>query len=311
MSGLRQAAEEYLRIRRALGFKLETAGRLLPQFLNYLESVGAETITIEHAMRWATLPSDANPVWWGVRLTVVRGFARYVQTIDPAAEIPPRALLPVGVSRRRPTPYIYSEAEVAALMTAAGRWRPRLSAATMHTLIGLLSVTGMRIGEAIRLDRDDLDLEHRRLVIHNSKFGKSRQLPLHPTTIRALDAYLRRRDELRPTVDTDALLITATGKRLDRNNVERQFRQLRTQARLAQRPGSRPPRLHDIRHTFAVHTMLGSYRDGGNPVARVAQLATYLGHADPAASYWYLSAAPELLTLVAARLENAPLGARS
>lgn len=195
-------------------------------------------------------------------------------------------------------------------MTAAGRWRPRLSAATMQTLIGLLTVTGMRIGEAIRLDRDDLDLEHGRLVIRNSKFGKSRQLPLHTTTTRALDAYLRRRDELRPNVDTHALLITATGKRLERSNVERQFRQLRTQVALAARPGSRPPRIHDVRHTFAVHTMLDSYRHGGDSVARGAQLATYLGHADPAASYWYLSATPDLLALAAARLETDPLEAR-
>ena len=310
MNALHEAAEDYLRIRRALGFKLENAGRLLPQFLDYLESVGAETITSEHALRWATLPSDANPVWWGVRLTAVRGFARYLQTIDPAAELPPRAVLPVGTGRRRPTPYIYSDAEIAALMTAAGGWLPRLSAATMQTLIGLLVVTGMRIGEAIRLDRADLDLEHRRLVIHTSKFGKSRQLPLHPSTAQALHAYLRRRIELRPVVETQALLITATGKRLERNNVERQFRQLRRQAGLTPRPGTRPPRIHDIRHTFAVRTMLDSYRDGGDPVARLAQLVTYLGHADPAASYWYLSAAPDLLALAAARLENDPLEAR-
>ena len=228
MSGLRQTAQEYLRIRRALGFKLETAGRLLLQFLDYLESVGAETITTEYALRWATLPGDANPIWWGVRLTAVRGFARYLQTIDPATELPPRAVLPVGTGRRRPTPYIYSEEEITALMTAAGHWRPWLSAFTLQTLIGLLTVTGIRIGEAIRLDRDDLALEHGRLVIRNSKFGKSRQLPLHQTTTRALHAYLRQRDELCPHVDTHALLITATGKRLDRSNVERQFRQLRT-----------------------------------------------------------------------------------
>lgn len=304
MSALREVAEDYLRIRRALGFKMENAGRLLPQFLDFLESVGAETITTEYAVRWATLPSAANPVWWGLRLTVVRGFARYLQTIDPTAELPPIGVLPAAASGRRPTPYIYSEADIVALMAAAGRWHPRLSAATLRTLIGLLAVTGIRIGEAIRLDRGDLDLEHARLVVRNSKFGKSRQLPLHPTTIQALRAYLRQRDQLRPHVDTPALLITATGKRLERHNVARQFRRLRTRAGLRARPGSRPPRLHDARHSFAVHTMLDSYRAGGNPAARLAQLATYLGHADPAASYWYLSAAPELLALAAARLES-------
>jgi hypothetical protein len=124
MSALRQAAEDYLRIRRALGFKMENAGRLLPQFLDYLESVGAETITTEHAVRWATLPSAANPVWWGLRLTAVRGFARYLQTIDPRAELPPTGVLPAAAGGRRPNPYVYSEADIVALMTAAGRRRP-------------------------------------------------------------------------------------------------------------------------------------------------------------------------------------------
>ena len=304
MSPLRQAAEDYLRIRRSLGFKLETAGTLLPQFLDHLESSGAKTITTEHAVWWATLPSDANPIWWGVRLTVVRGFARYLQTLDPAAELPPIGVLPAAASGRRPAPYIYSEKEIVALIDAAENWRPRLSAATMQTLIGLLAVTGMRIGEAIRLDRDHLDLDHRRLVVRNSKFGKSRELPLHPTTTRALRAYLRCREELRPQAETDALLITATGNRLLRDNVERQFRRLRKQTGLTARPGSRPPRIHDIRHSFAVHTMLDSYRDGEDPAVRLAQLATYLGHADPGALYWYLSAAPDLLSLAAARLEQ-------
>ncbi len=175
MSSLRQACEDYLRIRRALGFKLERAGELLPRFLDYLESVGADTITTEHALRWATLPSTAKPVYWQLRLTVVRGFARYLQTIDPAAELPPTGLLP-ACGGRRPTPYIYSDAEIAALIAAAGGWRSRLGRPTLQALIGLLAVTGMRIGEAIRLDRGDLDLEHRRLVVRNSKFGKSRQL---------------------------------------------------------------------------------------------------------------------------------------
>jgi integrase/recombinase XerD len=179
MTALRQAAEDYLQLRRALGFKMENAGRLLPQFLDFLESAGAETITTEYAVRWATLPSAANPVWWGVRLTAVRGFARYVQTIDPSAELPPTGVLAAAAGGRRPTPYIYSEADIVALMTAAGRWRPRLSAATLQTLLGLLAVTGMRIGEAIRLDRSDLDLEHARLVVLNSKFGicRNRHMP--------------------------------------------------------------------------------------------------------------------------------------
>lgn len=306
MSSLHQAVEDYLRIRRALGHKLANAGRLLPRFADYLESVGAETVTIEHALRWATMPSGANPVYWQLRLSVVRGFARYLQTIDPTAEVPPSGLLPAAIGGRRPTPYVYCDDEIAALIAAAGRWRrwrSRLGSQTLQTLIGLLAVTGMRIGEAIRVDRDDLDLAHERLLVRNSKFGKSRQLPLHPSTVKALREYLDLRDQVHPHVQTEALLITATGKRLDRRYVEWQFAQLRRRVGLTPRPGCRPARLHDVRHTFAVRTMLDSYRTGGDVQARLAQLATYLGHADPGASYWYLSSAPELLALAAARLE--------
>jgi integrase/recombinase XerD len=306
MSSLRPAVEDYLRIRRALGFKLERDGDLLSGFVGYLESVGTETVTIEHALRWATLPSDANPVWWHRRLSVVRGFVRYLQPIDPTAELPPTGALPRG-GRRRPTPYVYSDGEILALIAAAGRWRSwrtPMASATLQTLIGLLAVTGLRIGEAIRLDRDDLDLEHQRLVVRNSKFGKSRELPLHPTTIEALRGYLHVREQLLPEFDTLALLITATGQRLERRHVEWQFARLRKRVGLIPRPGSHAPRLHDVRHTFAVRTMLDSYQSGGDPQARLAQPSTYLGHADPANTYWYLSAAPDLLALAAQRLED-------
>ena len=302
MSSLRQASEDYLKIRRALGFKLERAGELLSRFIDYLESVGADTVTVEHAVCWATSPVDAKPVTWQGRLTIVRGFARYLQTIDPHAQLPPTGVLPAA--GRRPNPYIYSEAEIQALMNAAGRWRSRLGRETLRMMIGLLAVTGLRIGEAIRLDRGDLNLEHARLVVRNSKFGKSRELPLHPTTVQALRDYLRIRDHLRPHVQTPALLLSTSGQRLTRRYVEWQFARLRKRVGLIARPGSRPPRLHDLRHTFAVRTMLDSYRTDGDPRARLAQLSTYLGHADPGASYWYLSAAPELLALAAARLER-------
>lgn len=303
MSPLRQALEDYLTIRRALGFKLERHGRLLPQFVAYLERVGADTITTEHALRWATLPSAAGPVWWADRLSVVRGFARYLQTIDPACELPPADLLPARGSRRA-TPYLYSDRDIAALLVAAGALRPPLRAATMQTLIGLLAVTGMRIGEAIRLDRGDLDLKHARLVVRDSKFGKSRELPLHPTTMRALRAYLRRRDELLPGADTPALLISPTGERLRYSATGRAFRQLVASVGLTPRSARCRPRAHDVRHSFAVRTVLDAYRTGADAQTRLALLCTYLGHADPGATYWYLSAAPELLALAAARLEQ-------
>jgi integrase len=302
MTALAQAVEEYLRLRRSLGFKLKREGQDLKSFASYMQAIGADTVTVADAVRWATMPASAKPAYWAKRLGSVRGFARYLEALDPATEIPASDLLPYR-GWMRPTPYLYSQADIAALMSAAGRLQTRLGAATMRTLIGLLAVTGMRIGEALRLDRDDLDLEHGRLVVRNSKFGKSRQLPLHPTTIKALSDYLIFRDELKPTHETPALLIGTRGDRLSYGCAEWTFRLLRNRIGLTGRPGSRSPRLHDLRHGFAVQTMLDAYRSNGDPTASASALATYLGHADPGATYWYLSAAPELLALAAGRLE--------
>jgi integrase/recombinase XerD len=302
MSSLRHRSNDYLEMRRALGFKLTSEGKLLASFVSYMEAAGAERVTAERALEWATLPSAAKPVYHAKRLRAVRGFARYLHTLDPAHELLPTTLLP-STGWRRPVPYIYSDEEIVALVAAAGRLKTRLGSATMGTLIGLLAVTGMRVGEAIRLDRDDLDLGHGRLIVRDSKFGKSRQLPLHPTTVTALDDYLRVRDTLKPKSRTLALLIGTWGGRLRRDAVETTFRLLRQRVGLTARPGSAPPRLHDIRHSFAVHTMLDAYRSSGDPAACASALSTYLGHADPGATYWYLSAAPELLALAAARLE--------
>lgn len=302
MSPLRQQLDDYLQIRRALGFKLVEEGNLLRSFVSYLDAAGAERITIAHALRWATLPTAAKPVYHAKRLRAVRGFARYLHTLDPSSKLLATDLLGSG-GWRRPAPYIYSPAEIAALMAAAGRLKTRLGAATMRTLIGLLSVTGMRVGEAVRLDRDDLDVRYGRLVVRDSKFGKSRQLPLHPTTVAALGDYLDLRDSLKPRPATPALLIGTRGNRLSRDVAEWSFRLLRERVGLRARPGAGPPRLHDMRHSFAVRTMLDVYRSGGDPAACASVLSTYLGHSDPGASYWYLSAAPELLALAAARLE--------
>jgi len=302
MSSLRQQLDDYLQTRRALGFKLATDGKLLASFVAYMDAASADTITVAHAVRWATLPSSAKPVYHAKRLRAVRGFARYLNTLDPAHELLATDLLSSS-GWRRPAPYIYTPQEITALMAAAGGLKTRLGAATMRTLIGLLAVTGMRVGEAIRLDRGDLDLQHGRLIVRDSKFGKSRQLPLHPTTITALRDYLHVRYALKPQPDTTALLIGTWGGRLSRDVVESTFRLLRGRVGLTARPGSAPPRVHDIRHSFAVHTMLDAYHSGGDPSAYASALSTYLGHSDPSATYWYLSAAPELLALAAARLE--------
>jgi integrase/recombinase XerD len=305
MSPLGQALADYLRVRRALGFKLERTERLLGQFVAYLHDRNAEVPTIEDALAWATSPTDATPRWWAHRLSTVRGFAVHLHALDPRVEVPPPGLLRSGP--RRQTPYLYSQADIAALVDAAGRLPRPLGAATYQTLIGLLAVSGMRVGEAIRLDRDDLDADHDELLrIRHSKFGKSRLLPLHPTTVAALRDYLKVRDELLPAPASAALLLSTAGTRLGYNNVWRTFHRLVRQAGLTARSASCRPRIHDLRHSFAVATMLDWYADGADVPALLPRLSTYLGHADPKHTYWYLQAAPELLALAAHRLDTHP-----
>lgn len=204
----------------------------------------------------------------------------------------------------RATPYLYSEDEISALITAAGTLRTPHRVATYRTLIALLAVTGMRVGEAISLDRSDFDAANGLLIIRHGKFGKSRELPLHPSTVAALGEYLSRTDRPCGSPNTPALFISIAGTRLIYTDVQPTFHQLVCRAGLKPRSASCRPRLHDMRHGFAVRTILDGYRDGGDPGARLALLSTYLGHVDPGKTYWYLSAAPELLELAGERLEH-------
>ena len=218
MSRLSGHAADYLALRRALGFKLAKEGRLLPDFAAFAEPAGAGTVTVDLAVRWAAKPEGTGPVWAAQRLSMVRGFARYLQTVDPAAQVPPADLLPART--RRVTPYIYSAADIAALMTAAGTLRNPLKAATFQTLIGLLAVTGMRGSEAMRLDDQDLDADAGLLTVRATKFRKSRQLPLHQTTLAALSTYQAQRDQLAPAPATASLLVSTTGARLCHETVQ-------------------------------------------------------------------------------------------
>ena len=245
MSPLRQALAGYLAVRRSLGYKLARPEKLLVQFITYLEQAGAATITTDLAVAWATLPAgDAN--WHAQRLSVVRGFAAWLHTIDPAAEVPPAGLIP---SRRlRATPYLYSDADITALIAAAASLRFPLRTATYQTLIGLLAVTGMRIGEAIRLDRADLDLAAGVITVRQSKFGKTRLLPLHPSATAALRGYLRLRDRLCPQPRTAAVFISPAGTRLLYCNVHATWKLLIASAGLKARSAACRPRIHDARH---------------------------------------------------------------
>jgi integrase len=305
MSVLREHLRDYLALRRSLGFKLERPGQLLAGLVSYLEEAGAATLTTEHALAWATAPAGADPSWWRLRLATARPFARYLAPLMPGTEVPPRGLLPGPVSRRA-VPYLYSGGEIAALMTAAAAIRTPLRAATYQALIGLLAVSGMRAGEAIGLDRTDLDQGHGLLTVRGGKFGKSRQLPLHPATLGALGRYAELRDDRCPRPGTAAFFVSIAGTRLIYNNVHRTFHQLTLRAGLRPRSPACRPRIHDLRHTFAVTALAGWYRDGGDVAARLPLLSTWLGHADPAGTYWYLTGTPELLALAAARLERDP-----
>jgi len=303
MSDLHQAVEDYITVRRALGSKLERHPKLLENFAAYLEAAGARTVTTELALSWAWLPGpDAHPAYVSNRLSAVRGFARHLQAFDPATEVPPARLLPRP--KCRAIPYLYSDAEIAALLTAARSLTPALRAATYETLIALLMVTGARVGELIRLDRDHVDWDQSVLVIWDSKFSKSRELALHPSTVDALRRYAALRDRSGGASRTASFFVSAAGTRLAYNTVHQTFSRLTRQAGLRPRSQQCRPRIHDARHSFAVRTVLGWYRDGVDVQARLPWLSTYLGHRKPSCTYWYLSAVPELLALAAERRER-------
>jgi integrase/recombinase XerD len=297
---LRDSLEDYLGLRRALGFRLKSAGRLLGQFVSWLEDRGTGTITTEDALAWAVLPAGASPAWQSIRLAAVRGFAAYLHGTDPSAQVPPAGLIRRGNDRA--TPYIYSDDEISAVIAAAGALRPEFRAATYQALISLLAASGLRIGEALSLDCVDLDSEQGMLTVRDAKFGKTRLVPLHPSTAGALTRYGSLRDGHHPRPGAPALFLSTAGTRLLHSNVGLTFSKLTAQAGLTRRSASCRPRIHDVRHSYAVATVLGWYHDGADVAAMMPRLSTYLGHTDPKHTYWYLSAAPELMALAGDRL---------
>lgn len=301
MSELRGALAEYLSLRRSLGFKLRRQETLLHQFIDFFASTGAPTITVQHALTWACQPTNVGNNWWSYRLSAVRGFTNYLRAVDHAVEVPPSDLLPWRPHRA--SPYLYSDEEIMALIKAAGTLSSPLRVTTYQTLIGLLAVTGMRVGEAINLNRQDFDVRNGTLIVRDTKFGKTRELPLHPTTTASLKRYLASRNRGLYAGRAAALFISPMGSRLLYCNVHWTFHRLVRLAGIVPRTSHCRPRIHDLRHAFAVRTLLDAYRDGSDTQQRLTLLSTYLGHANPATTYWYLSAAPELLTKAAERLE--------
>jgi integrase len=301
MSELRAALRDYLALRRALGYTLKETEWLLSGFVGYLEEHGQSHVTTAHAIAWAIQPAGTHPRWWQHRLGTVRGFARYLAAIDPQTEIPAAGLLPAAYARV--TPYLYSRADITALLTAAGGLAPALRAATYQTLIGLLTVSGLRIGEAIALDRADVDDDALLLAVRKAKPGSARMVPLHPTTAKALRRYERLRDHHFPAPATPGFFVSTRGTRLAYSDANKTFRALTRTAGLEGHGKRHRPRAHDLRHSFAVTVLLHWYREGADVDASLPLLSAMLGHADPASTYWYLEAAPELLTLIADRLQ--------
>lgn len=304
MTPLEQAIQDYLALRRSLGFKLREAGICLAKFAAFLDARGASHITTALALEWIQQRPTTQPDTWAQRLGYIRGFARHHRANDPETEIPPPGLLPFHPKRARP--YLYSEEEIAHLLRcalelpSAGGLRPW----TYHCLLGLLSVTGLRIGEAIRLQPEDVDLQAGLLTIRGTKFGKSRLVPIHRTTQEVLEQYRVRRERFLAGRSALAFFISSRGNPLDIGDIHRTFYKLSRQIGLRGEMASHGPRLHDFRHRFAVQTLLCWYRAGEDVERRLPVLSTYLGHVHVADTYWYLSACPELMGLAVARLEQ-------
>jgi len=310
VSELEQALSDYLQLRHSLGHQLAEAQWLLPGFVAYLDTQGLRTVTVQAALEWAQQSPSGRVTSVGPRrMTAVRGFARYLSGIDADTQVPPLGLMPHQQRWRQP--FIYPPADVNRVRDLARQSIVSpLRAATYDTLIGLLAVSGLRIGEAIKLDSNDVDWIQGVLLIRESKFGKSRLVPLHPSSMQALSDYAVLRDQLQPPPKEPSFFVSLKRKRLLYAVVQQTFRRLVDAAGIGADAPS-PPRLHDLRHTFAVRTLLGWYRAGEDVQAKMPALSTYLGHREPACTYWYLSAAPELLALAAARQDSAWIKVRS
>jgi len=304
MSELRRHAEDYLRLRRSLGFKLSLHGPLLAQFVDYLDAAGATTLTTELAISFAQFPQGVQPIVWAHRLSMVRGFARYLRAIDPATEVPPHDVF--AARYQRPTPYLWQESEVQDLMAAAQKLRPQLCALTYETLFGLLWCTGMRIGETINLQRDDVDLGAGVITVRDGKLGRSRLVPLQQSATNALASYAADRDLLCSETRSRAFFVSSRGTTVIPQAVGQTFHRLAVKTGL--HTETKRPRVHDLRHSFAVRAFISWCRSGIDVETQMAALSTYLGHVNPSDTYWYLSASPELIELVAERLGHQPAG---
>lgn len=304
MNTLREAIDEYLTLRRSLGFKLVQVGWLLQDAASFFEARRASHITLDLALQWATQPTNAQSAYWAKRLSALRGFARHHRVVDPRTEVPPEALLPYRPNRARP--YLYTEQEVEQLMTCARALPSKggLRGQTYATLLGLLAATGLRVGEALALKCEDADLNDAVLVIRRGKFGKSRLVPLHPSSQQALSQYGQQRDACLGRKTAIRFFVSQHGRPLTASSVRRTFRILCREIGLRQSDHCDEPRLHHLRHRFAMETLLRWYRSGTDIERRLPVLSTFLGHVSIADTHWYLSARPELMREAMQRMEH-------
>ncbi len=314
MSQMQAALDEYLLMRRRLGFALRGPGSTLRGFIKFMDDVRASFITTELAMKWAQLPEGAQLATWSARLGMVRQFARHRKAADPRTEIPSDGLLPYRYRRQRP--YIYSDAEISALLRAAGKLKSAkgMRALTCKTLFGLIATTGLRLGEAVGLDERDVDLKEALLNIRRTKFGKSRLVPIHASTCRVLRRYANQRDQILKGRGRPAFFVSERRVRITQCAARYNFAKVSREVGLRKPvPGyghGRGPRLHDMRHRFAACTLLDWYRQGVDAERRLPLLSTYLGHVHVNDTYWYIEAVPELLELATRRLRDHARGGR-
>ncbi|HLZ54809.1 MAG TPA: tyrosine-type recombinase/integrase [Verrucomicrobiae bacterium] len=307
MKTLSHHLDDYLQLRRQLGYKMQEAGFLLRNFVRFAEQKGAGVIRAKLALQWAAQP-NIKPAQSGSRLGVVRRFAEYLSAYDARTEVPPQKLLPYHFCRR--DPYHYTDENVCQLVNAAWQINPasQIKGPTFGTVLGLLAVTGMRVGEALALDDGDVDFDRTLLTIRLAKGGKSRVIPLHASTISALHHYASIRDSIYPQRPSMAFFVWDGGDRLVYDSVNRWFLLVACQIGLRKPGDQHGPRVHDLRHYFAIRTLLNWYQADADVEARLPELSTYLGHVHVRDSYWYLSAVPELLQLATLRLERAEKG---
>jgi integrase len=310
MNRLLDELNRYLTLRRGLGFKLKGHESALRKFVVFLQACGAEFVTTHLALEWAQQPHKTSQAHRAHRLGMARDFARYLSATDPRTEVPPQDLLPGQV--RRTQPYIYTATQILRMVQAAASLVPRdgLRPRTYGTLLGLLAVTGMRLGEVVALKDHDVDLRQGLLTVRQGKFNKTRILPIHCSTQEELRAYVRCRDKLAPLRATNHFFVSARGTGLNKWIVRHAFIQISRHIGLRTPADRLGPRMHDLRHTYAVRTLTNWHRAGINPEQRLPLLSAYLGHAKVSDTYWYLTAIPELMNAVTARLEHF-LGDRS